>query len=544
MSSRIDPAEIHASALRGARADALDGIAALEREGSAAAGAWSLAVRAALAPLEPSLTLPSVAALDGSAEAAPHAASLAYAHLARNAALSLDVEGARSIAESAERLARVAPEEARAAATVARAWARWLEGDVADLDLQLAETERIARIAGSAVLVIDAGSLRALAAESCGDAGAMVATARRVSRMARAEGMPITECLAHLVLARARRVSRRPHLALRILGALRRVAPPLFAGWLEWESVLAGDLEELGLVHAGTPAERASGALVAAIGAAVRGETEALARAAAELGVTVREVACFAREADELLAALDARRTPPPGAAEWCAGRSILAPTSIHGLCVRVGDAADASEGVVVAAPDRAPRRVLGLGAALLGGEELVRLRKTRMRQGRVETLVAVLASALPGSLSESECFAQAYELAYQPEIHRGVFDVLVTRARAYLEGTGEIVRGQGRIGLRLHAPLVIPDPRCAAPVHDRLLRILAREGRASAGEAAKRAGLSVRAVQDALKALAEEGACVGERDGRQIVYAVEDTTFSDQTEQLALGRGPSARQL
>lgn len=556
MSRGIDPEDVHARALRGSRPETVSGIAALlggggAREADPAAAAWALAIRAAFAPhlsppldpssIEPALLPPHLADVEASASVAPRAAALAYAHLARHAALALDAAMVTAIAGSAERLAQGAPEQVRVPAALASGWARWMRDDVAGLDPELAELERAARAEGSAVLVIDACALRALSAESRGEVEAMVATARRASRMARAEGIPISECLAHLVLARARRVSRHPHLAIRILGALRRVAPPGLGGWLDWESVLAGDSEALDRAREpalGTPSERASAALVAALRAAMRGDPAALDAAAAMLGESVRGASCVAREAQELLAALDVRRAPPPGLVEWSAARSILAPTSVHGLCVRMGDAAsDASEGVVVAAPGGTPRRVLGIGAPLLGGDELVRLRKTRMRQGRVETLVAVLASALPGGLSESECFAQAYELAYQPEIHRGVFDVLVTRARAYLEGKGEIVRGQGRIALRLHAPLVIPDPRCAAPVHDRLLRILAREGRASAGEAARRAGLSIRAVQDALKTLAEEGACVGERDGRQIVYAVEDTTFSEPTERLALGR-------
>ncbi|MDQ3038141.1 MAG: winged helix-turn-helix domain-containing protein, partial [Myxococcota bacterium] len=194
-----------------------------------------------------------------------------------------------------------------------------------------------------------------------------------------------------------------------------------------------------------------------------------------------------------------------------------------------------ATEALLLAAPDGAPRRVLGLGARLLDGDERVRLRKTRRRQGRIETLIAVLASAGPEGLPDADCFAQAYEVPYEAEVHRGVFEVLVTRARAYLGDAADIVRGQGHIALRLRSAIAVPDPRCAAPVHDRLLRILAREGRATASETARRMGQSVRAVQDALKSLAEEGACVGEKDGRQIHYTVEDTTFSEPTQRLAL---------
>ena len=133
------------------------------------------------------------------------------------------------------------------------------------------------------------------------------------------------------------------------------------------------------------------------------------------------------------------------------------------------------------------------------------------------------------------ECFEQAYEIPYEAEVHRGVFEVLLHRVRAYLEGAAELVRGDGRIALRLLRPVLVPDPRCAPPVYDRLLRILAREGRATASDAAKQIGLSVRAVQEALKSLAADGVCVGEKDGRQILYIVEDTTFSEPTQRLAV---------
>src|SRR5690242_19693427 len=114
------------------------------------------------------------------------------------------------------------------------------------------------------------------------------------------------------------------------------------------------------------------------------------------------------------------------------------------------------------------------------------------------------------------------------------MFEVLVTRARLYLEKAGEMVRGDGRIAMSLRVPIAVPDPQCAAQLHDQILRVLAREGSVTAGDAAERVGLSVRAVQQALRSLAEDGVCVGEKDGRQITYAVEDTTFSEPTQQMA----------
>nr|MDQ3034239.1 ArsR family transcriptional regulator [Myxococcota bacterium] len=247
-----------------------------------------------------------------------------------------------------------------------------------------------------------------------------------------------------------------------------------------------------------------------------------------------------ARECAEVLAAIDARRAPPPALADWACTRTIDAPPSAHGLCVQVlEDASEQAEAVLLAVPARSARRVLGLGARLLEAPGVRVFQKTRRRQGRVETMIAVLLSAGAQGMDEGACFAATYELTFEPELHRGVFDVLVTRARAHLDGAGEIVRSKGRMVLEHSGVLVVPDPRCAAPVHDRLLRILARTGKASANDAARSTGLAVRTVQDALKALADEGVCELEREGRHLVYSVEDTTFSEATERFAREREP-----
>jgi hypothetical protein len=65
---------------------------------------------------------------------------------------------------------------------------------------------------------------------------------------------------------------------------------------------------------------------------------------------------------------------------------------------------------------------------------------------------------------------------------------------------------------------------------------LLAERGRASAREAAAKLGLSLRLVQSALNELAGSHACVVERDGRRVTYAVEDSVFSEPTGRLAAG--------
>ena len=155
--------------------------------------------------------------------------------------------------------------------------------------------------------------------------------------------------------------------------------------------------------------------------------------------------------------------------------------------------------------------------------------------QGRVEGVAAILAAAGPEGMEFVESFEQAYELRLRsrsaPRYVRGALAPFASLSR----GGGGARTREGSLRLRPRNALLVPDPRCARPVHDRLLRVLAREGRATASDAAHKVGLSLRAVQDALKTLIEEGVCVSESEGRHVVYLVEDTTFSETTARLAL---------
>ena len=546
-----DHERAHAAVVRGALDEAVLALARLAETSDPHAHAWSLAARAAGSLLDPGVFLaPSrdeIAAYRDAPAPLRSVAALACAHLERRAVLGFERDELEHLLALHAELTRDAAHtsEAHLWLVLGQGWWSWMCGDPGDADASLAAIERVARDAGSGALVIDTGTLRALRAETRGDVPAMLAHARRASRMARTEALPAHEHLAHLVLARARRAARQPHLALRILGALERLVADPCRAWVRWERLLAGDPEALEGVRPGpdaTRAEQGAAALSAVLRAATAGDTGALDRAARALTGAVGGLHFASREARHVLAALDARIDPSgeePELAAWCSGREVEAPASIHGLCMRIdAEAHDASEAIVLAEPGRAPRRVLGAASALVAREPRTHLRKTLRRRGRVETLVAVLACAGPEGLSDAECILRTYEMAYEPNAHRGVFEVLVTRARLYAESAGEIVRGQGVIALRLRVAISVPDPRCAAPLHDRVLRVLAHDGRVTAGEAAKRVGLSVRAVQQALRSLAEDGVCVGEKEGRQIVYAVEDTTFSEPTEMLAVRRG------
>ena len=76
----------------------------------------------------------------------------------------------------------------------------------------------------------------------------------------------------------------------------------------------------------------------------------------------------------------------------------------------------------------------------------------------------------------------------------------------------------------------MVPDMRCILPTADRVLRALALLGSTSASVAAEQLQMPLRTVQAVLQQLVSEGACTTERDGRHVVYKIEDTTFTQVT--------------
>ncbi|HVT08987.1 MAG TPA: helix-turn-helix transcriptional regulator [Polyangia bacterium] len=421
--------------------------------------------------------------------------------------------------------------QARVELALARALASLLRGEPAEADLGTLASG--AAGAGMASAVVEIRAVRALFAIEAGDHAAGLALARRASLMARTEGIPGAEMLANLALARARRYSRQTHLALRIVEALDAVAPPEWRAWLDWERALAG-----GHLAGGT-AWPASG-LQALLAAAQAGDRAAFLRHAdAVRAATVPRP--LRREVAILVAAIDPREPLDEpgegGVAEtaaraellaWRNGTAALPPAPLHGLAVQPGAA------YVVLQPTGESARCLQAGAALLAGPDAVRLRQSRLTHGRVETVLAILALAGPGGLDEATCFARAYGFNYVPALHRGVFDVLLHRVRGAIDGVATIVRTPGRLALVTTRPLLIPDPRTSRSTTDRVLRLLAEQGRATAKEAAARLGVSLRTVQGALSELAASQACVVERDGRAVTYAIEDSIFSEPTQRLS----------
>ncbi|MEM9072597.1 MAG: hypothetical protein AAGE52_29080 [Myxococcota bacterium] len=462
---------------------------------------WAIVLDAQRAVADPSLarmpSLPDVAALASSHGPVVWRAAV---EVAKSAMLAFD---GRTLAESCSLLGSlqgVAPE----ASLWFRAMRRWQSIAVGN-PLVDENLEAEARTQGDAELVVESVVLAALSALRDGDLVRARELARRASRMARTEALPQAEYLANLVLARLRRRRGFPHLARRILGALEGFASRRWHPWIRWERSLCG----------GDPLLLAS--LSAAANAGNRNAYEAAART---LRRDVAGFAPLAADANAYILACDVDASPDESVAGWCAGESERVPLGVYAP----DDAG--SLGYVAARPGHRGRRILPHGQGLFGASLLPRQRR---KQSRVETLVSVLALAGPKGLEEADAFRRVYGFALVPELHRGTFDVAQHRARAYLGDYGTLEREGTRVRLSLQAPVLVPDPRCVEPMENRLLRALAG-GATTAKAAAEVAGVSLRRAQSALQALADEGACLAEKEGRRLAYRVEDTTFAEPT--------------
>ncbi|MGE0788777.1 MAG: hypothetical protein AB7S26_24100 [Sandaracinaceae bacterium] len=407
---------------------------------------------------------------------------------------------------------------ARAWLAAGEAWRSWSFGH--PLEVDLARTAAEARDLQDAPLAIETAALEALFAASRGDVDTAVRVARRASRMARTEALPQPQYLANLVLARVRRIAGRPHLSVHILNALLRVAPRAWWPWMSWERALAGGDGE------GWSAPPAR-AVIELARAALAGRPTEVERALGALGA-LRHVAAFAPEIDALGALVDPRYPVPPALRAWFDGAvSDNTPYGLHELCNHHPDQVIAGEPVwVIAGPGNA-RRVLAIGLPLVG---VARLDPGRRRKGRTDAAIAQL--VLGGDEEEEAFFARLYGFPYHASVHRGARDTLYTRIRERVRGHATLRREGGRLGLDVHGWFAFPDPRCAPPPENAILAILARVGASTAKEAADALGLPVRTAQHALKALADEGVCRVEKDGKQLRYHVEDTTFVEPTTQ------------
>jgi hypothetical protein len=215
----------------------------------------------------------------------------------------------------------------------------------------------------------------------------------------------------------------------------------------------------------------------------------------------------------------------------WLTGEAPLPPHGLYGaraVALEIGESV-ADAGFLVAGPDQRARRVLGAAAPLVGfvsdGDE-----ESQRRRARTETGLAVLAFHAPEPMPLAVFFRSVYGFELNPEVHLAVLNTLVSRMRSAVGDAGVIIRGDADLSVRFRVDTALPDPRCAQPLEDRVLRVLVRMEAGTAKDAADRLGVPLRRIQEALKELTEGGACLKQRAGRQIAYVVEDTTFSPPT--------------
>jgi hypothetical protein len=356
--------------------------------------------------------------------------------------------------------------------------------------------------------------------------------------MAATERLEAEMSLANLVLARVRRHTGRPHLAALIARVVARWAPRPFSAWVRWEMALAGGEQagappalELASYRARFSSAVDALARLLAAGREARGD-DATAAAAA-LRERLAGAAPFLAEADALAGAIDPSAVPTSELETWATGASPLPPYGLHGVC-HVGEEAPArgdTTACVVARPGARGRRVLRLGlergAASAGSATTGEVDQA---QSRTDTGLAVLALAGPDGLAIDDFFRQVYGFPYSPPLHRTILNVLVHRMRRRLPGAADVEREDERLRLALTQPVAVLDARCSEPAVQRVLWLLARRGTATAKDAAQVLGIPLRTAQAVLQQLAAEGACTVSREGKQLSYRIDDTTFSEPT--------------
>ncbi|MEM9190162.1 MAG: helix-turn-helix transcriptional regulator [Myxococcota bacterium] len=494
-------------------------LADLDLRSEPAAQAWRVALQAYRWLAMPKKgSLPTIDVLRGLGDSLEEREALGFACVAleRAAVLSFDGQALGELVALHASVSEGHPELALRL-ELARLWSVLFAGSPSS---ELEERAREAAVAGHELalpdLVVETTAARAFGALVRQDLPYATALARRASRMGRTEGLPQSEYLANLVLARVRRSAGQAHLATRILSALARVVPEGWRAWLAWERQLAGASGEV------LPAS--SQALASLLEAAQRAHPPAFAAAQQELMHKLQHATPMRSEA-EVVVALVGGFGEPESAVSWLRGVDAGIPLGLHGLALAHGPP-DALA-LVSCRPGESPRRLLAVGQSLLPSDHTY---VHSERPGRVESAIATLALAGPEGLDDEEFFLRVYGFRFAERRHAGTMNVLLHRVRSRLEDVAELGREGRRLSLRAHRAFVVPDPRCNAPTGDQILRLVATRTRCTAKEAAEALGLPLRTVQHTLQRLADEGACAAGRQGRRIEYRVEDTTFREAT--------------
>src|SRR5215471_17316892 len=431
-----------------------------------------------------------------------------------------------------------AADESAPTADLVRTWLALMRGESLELG---AKTEAIFSRASAGrdrCQVVEVTALRAMISLSAGRLPDAIAFARRASLMARTEALAPAEVLANVVLARVRRHSGRPHLAVRIVEALGRFAPQAPAAWLAWERVLAGGTTS-DPTRAAYPDARAACAAERLLLAAQAGQRSTFEAEASELVQAAAIFRGMQDEAQALLALLDADRAPPPALVAFRRGDHAEVTYGLFGAGVFSGREEPGITIFAVARPGERGRRILRDGLGLFGSCQMLSCEDgARRMHGRTDAGLAVLTLTGPKPLAEEEFWKRVYGFVYTPAAHRGVLDVLLHRMRARLGSGGVIARSGGALCLELHQAIAVADPLCSPPAEARILSALARQRLATADALAGRLGITPRAAQMALHQLVSDGACAVRRSGRRVEYQLQDSAFSEPTSTDAFRQG------
>ena len=430
------------------------------------------------------------------------------------------------------------PQQLPAGAWLAPLWLALMRGEASRIEADLERSFAHASLARESGGVVEVTALRALVALSVGKRADGVAFARRAALMARTEQLPEAELLANLVLARVRRHTGKPHLAVRIAEAVARRAPDSMDGWVNWERLLAGGIGADAPLRLGpSPAARAVWAGRDLMIAAREGVRPAFECAAEQLCQATAGFHDMRDEANTLIGLLDFERDAEAALAPFKAGDADELNHGLFAAGVPSAEAEPAIRIVAAARPGERGKRISCDGLGLFGPCRLLSADDGLRRiHGRTDAGLAVLVLWGELPLAEEEFFRRVYGFAYSRRAHRGVLDVLVLRMRKRVGASGNVMRAEGSLWLELKESIAVSDPRCSPPAAARILSALARQPRATAEAIAARLGITVRGAQMALRELVADGACSTRRRGRHLEYQLEDTTFSEPTDLDVLG--------
>jgi hypothetical protein len=423
-------------------------------------------------------------------------------------------------------------EEMRLRRELAEVWLGLLKGASAGLSSSCQELVDACRAARINDALVDAQICHALVTFGLGQKEEGIGAARRACRMARSEALPQQELLAHLGLARLRRLLGTPYLASRILRSLAALCPVPLRPWLEWERLLAG-AQAPGFVKGTSAAGRAAVALQRMLLAASDGRREDFEDALSEATSEVSGSMDAWLELQDLAICLDLRHDPEAGsvaASEWVKGERVDPPHGLHNAGLAPTSESLTTLAYIAASPGGEARRVLALGASLASDESTGVLDRQTRPQERTDTAAAMLLLSPGGEANERGFFRELYGFDYDVALHKQVLDSLVHRLKERLEGVASVHRADGTIAISLDRPVLFWDPRCQRSLADTVLDAVARTGPMTARDVAAAVGVSLRTVQAVLSDMADTQACEPRRSGRRIEYEVEDTVFSELT--------------